>query len=104
MADRFVVRQELLATRAASFDGAASALAAALARARADLAPLGDVAGDDEQGRAFASRYVPVAEEGIAGIGRSAEAIGSFGRGLRATSEQYALGDDSASDGFGGKV
>jgi hypothetical protein len=104
VADGFVVRPELLAVPAAAFDDAAAALGAALDRARADLAALGDVAGDDEQGRAFASRYVPVAAEGLEAIGRSVDAVGSFGRGLRATSGQYVVDDGGAADGFGGRA
>lgn len=104
MTDGFVVRPELLAAPAAAFDDAAAGLAAALARARADLAALGDVAGEDEQGRAFAARYVPVATGGLEAIGRSVDAVGSFGHGLHATSEQYVTGDDGAADGFGRRV
>jgi hypothetical protein len=99
-----MVRPELLATPAAAFDEAAAALAAALVRARADLAALGDVAGDDEQGRAFAGRYEPVAAEGLEAMRRSVDAVRSFGRGLRATSEQYVTGDGGAADGFGGEA
>jgi hypothetical protein len=101
--DGFAVRPEVLAGPAASLDDAADALAAAVSRARDDLAALGDIAGDDEQGRAFASRYGPVAAEGLAAIGRSVDAIGSFGRGMRATSQQYVAGDGGAADAFGGK-
>ena len=104
MADGFVVRSELLAAPAVAFDDAAGTLAAARARAQADLAGLGDVCGDDEQGRAFASRYLPVASEGLEAIGRSADTVGSFGSGLRATSEQYAAGDRGAADGFDGRT
>ena len=104
MADGFAVRPEMLAAPAAAFDDAAAALGAALARARADLAALGDVAGDDEQGRAFASRYAPVATEGLDAIGRSADAVGSFGRGLRVTTGQYVVDDGGAADGFGGRA
>jgi hypothetical protein len=96
----FVVRPEILSGPAISFDDAADSLAGALARARADLAALGDASGDDEQGRAFASRYVPTATEGLDAIGRSVDAVASFGRGLRATSEQYVTGDGGAAAGF----
>jgi hypothetical protein len=104
VADGFVVRSELLAAPAAAFDDASAGLGAALDRARADLAALGDVAGDDEQGRAFASRCVPGAAEGLDAVGRSSDAMGSFGRGLRATSEQYIVGDGGAADGFRGRA
>jgi hypothetical protein len=104
MADGFAIRPELLASPANTFDDAAATLAAALAGARADLEGLGDLSGDDEQGRAFASRYEPVAAEGLTAIGRSVDAVGSFGRGLRATSEQYITGDGGAADGFGGRA
>jgi hypothetical protein len=104
LADGFVVRPELLAAPAAAVGEAAAALGAALARARADLAALGDVAGDDEQGRAFAARYVPVAAEGFEAIGRSVDAVSSFGRGLRATSGQYVADDGRAADGFDGRA
>jgi hypothetical protein len=101
VADAFVVRPELLAAPAAAFADTAAALGAALARTRADLAALGDVAGDDKQGRAFASRYVPIAAEGLDAIGRSVDAVGSFGGGLRAASEQYVAGDDAGASRFG---
>ena len=100
MADGFVVRPELLAAPAAAFDDAAAALAAAVDRVRADLEALGDVSGDDEQGRAFAARYVPVAAEGLEAVRRSVDAVGSFGGGLRASARQYAVGDDGAAGGF----
>jgi hypothetical protein len=102
--DGFAVRPELLAAPAAAFDDAAMGLAAALRRARADLAALGDLASDDEQGRAFAAGYAPVATEGLDAIARSVDVVGSFGRGLRATSAQYVTGDDGAADGFGGRA
>ena len=104
MAEGFAVRPELLTGPAAAFDHAAAALGAALARARADLAALGDVTGDDEQGRGFAARYRPVAGEGLEAIGRSVDAVGSFGRGLRATSGQYVDGDRGAADGLDGRT
>jgi hypothetical protein len=102
VADGFAVHPELLAGPAAGFDEAASALRSAVARARADLAALGDVSGDDDQGRAFATRYDPVAAAGLAALGRSADVVGSFGDGLRAVSAQYAVGDDGAARGFAG--
>jgi hypothetical protein len=102
VADGFAVRPELLAAPADSFAEVADALSSAVDRARADLASLGDVCGDDEQGRAFAARYDPVAADGLAAIGRSAGTVGSFGTGLRAVVEQYAAGDDGVAGGFGG--
>ncbi|NMO88665.1 hypothetical protein [Actinomycetospora sp. TBRC 11914] len=103
MADGFAVRPELLAAPAAAFDEAAATLRTAVAQARADLAALGDVCGDDEQGRAFASRYDPVAAEGIAAISRSVDVVASFGDGLRAVVAQYAEGDDDAADAVAGR-
>lgn len=100
MADGFAVRPELLAAPAAAFDDAARVLGSAVAQARADLAALGDVSGDDEQGREFAARYDPLVAEGLAAIGRSADLVGSFGGGLRAVADQYAVGDDDAARGF----
>lgn len=102
MADGFAVRPELLVAPATGFDEAAAALRIAVTRARADLTALGDVCGDDEQGRAFAARYDPVAAAGLAAIGRSAEAVEAFGRGLRTTSGQYVSGERAAADSFGG--
>lgn len=104
MADGFAVRPELLAAPAAAFEAAAELLRIALTQARADLAALGDIGGDDEQGRAFARQYAPVAAEGLGAVEGSVDAVGSFGRGLRATSEQYAAGEDDAAHGFGGGV
>ena len=104
MTEGFVVRPQILSGSASSFDDAADALAVALDRARADLAALGDVAGDDEQGRAFASRYDQVVAEGHDALGRSVDAVASFGRGLRATSEQYVTGDGGAAAGFDGRA
>lgn len=101
MADVFAVRPALLAAPAGSFGDAADALRAAVVRARADLASLGGVGGDDEQGRAFAARYDTVASDGLAAIEHSAATVGSFGAGLRAVSEQYVAGDDGAAGGFG---
>ncbi len=100
MADGFAVRPELLAAPTAAFDDAARLLKSAVAQARADLAALGDVSGDDEQGRAFASRYDPVVAKGLAAISRSADVVGSFGGGLRAVADQYAVGDDDAARGL----
>jgi hypothetical protein len=99
VAEGFAVRPGLLAAPAAAFDDAAG-LRTALARARAELAALGDVCGDDEQGRAFAGRYDAVAAQGLDAIGRSAEAVSSFGGALRAVAGQYAVGDDGAVGGF----
>jgi hypothetical protein len=104
VAEGFVVRPELLTDPAASFDDAAGALAAALTRARVDLAALGDVGGDDDQGRAFAARYHPVVAEGLEAIRRSVDAVGSLGHGLLATSEQYTTGDGGAAAGFDGRA
>lgn len=100
MAEGFAVRPEHLVAPAASFDDAAVALRAAVAQARADLAALGDVCGDDEQGRAFASRYEPVTAQGLDAVGRSADVVASFGGGLRAAAKQYEAGDDGAAGGF----
>jgi hypothetical protein len=100
VADGFGVRPEHLAAPAASFDDAAAGLRTALTQARAALAALGDVCGDDEQGRAFAGRYDPVAAQGLDAIGRAADAVASFGDGLRASVEQYVVGEDRAAGGF----
>ena len=100
MADGFAVRPELLAAPAAAFDDASRLLRSAVAQARADLAALGDASGDDEQGRAFKSRYDPVVAEGLAAIGRSADVVSSFGGGLRAAADQYAVDDDDAARGM----
>jgi uncharacterized protein YukE len=100
VAEGFAVRPGLLAAPAAALDDAAAGLRTALARARAELAALGQMCGDDEQGHAFADRYDAVATHGLDAIGRSAEAVSSFGGALRAVAEQYAAGDDGAVGGF----
>ena len=54
----------------------------------------------DEQGRAFAARYDPVAGDGLAAMDREARGTRSLGDALRATARDYAAGDAAAADGL----
>ncbi|MCD2186687.1 hypothetical protein [Actinomycetospora soli] len=96
MTGAFGTRPEDLEAAAAQFDEAGRIAVEAAAALRSALAGLGDVAGDDEQGRTFAAQYDPKAAEGVTAIGREATGLGSLGGALRATAADYRAGDTGA--------
>ncbi|WP_433802489.1 hypothetical protein [Actinomycetospora sp. CA-084318] len=96
MTGAFGTRPEDLEAAATRFDEAGRIAAEAVAALRSTLAGLGDVAGDDEQGRTFAAQYDPKAAEGITAIGQEAAGLSSVGGALRATAAEYRAGDAGA--------
>ncbi|MDL5160143.1 hypothetical protein [Actinomycetospora termitidis] len=101
MAGGFGTRPEDLEAAAARFDEAARIAADACASLRSSLSGLGDVAGDDEQGRTFAARYDPKAAEGMTAIEQEATGLGALGGALRSTAADYRAGEGGAAAGFG---
>ncbi len=92
----FGTRPEDLEAAATRFDEAGRIAADAVAALRSALSGLGDVAGDDDQGRTFAAQYDPKAAEGVDAIGREAAGLSSLGGALRATAAEYRAGDAGA--------
>lgn len=85
-----------LAAAAARHDEAARAVADTLAALRAELGRLGNPLGDDEQGRTAAAHLAPATGDGLAAIGREAEALRALGDGLRSAAAAYRDLDDRA--------
>jgi hypothetical protein len=92
----FGTRPEDLEAAGTRFDEAGRIASEAAAALRSALGGLGDVAGDDEQGRTFAARYDPKAAEGIDAIAREAAGLSSLGGALRGTAAAYREGDAGA--------
>ncbi|MEJ2866811.1 hypothetical protein WCD74_03485 [Actinomycetospora sp. OC33-EN08] len=100
MTSGFGARPEDLEAAAARFDEAARIAADACASLRSSLSGLGEVAGDDEQGRTFAARYDPKAAEGVGAIEQESAGLRSLGDALRATAQEYRAGEADGAAGF----
>jgi hypothetical protein len=99
--DRFSVDPASLRRAGAEIGLQASALEAALVRLQGRLSSLGDVCGNDEQGRSFAAGYQPKAELLERALRQMVKGLEDVDRGLRLMADNYD-GAEAASQMAGG--
>jgi hypothetical protein len=97
------VRPDALAPAAGRFRGVADDLGRALVDLRGALGALGDVAGGDEQGRAFDAGYRPRADEGLHALDTLARVLAGVPEGLDRAAAGYRASDGAVGQGLGGQ-
>jgi uncharacterized protein YukE len=93
MQDRFSIHPESLIRAGSQFGVEGARLADALARLESQLGALGDVCGNDDQGREFARGYAPNSALLRQALGNMANGLDAIGRGLEVMGINYAGGD-----------
>lgn len=96
MADKFSVDPESLLRASGRFALESEELASALSRLKQSLGALGDVCGDDDQGRQFGSGYNPNVAKLEQALTNLAKGMGTIGDAFEVMAFNY-LGGDSAS-------
>jgi uncharacterized protein YukE len=96
VADRFTVEPGSLRGAGSQLGQEAQVLAGALSRLQGRLGSLGDVTGDDDQGRAFAAGYQPKVELLERALRQMVTALEDMDAGLRLMADRYE-GSDGAS-------
>jgi uncharacterized protein YukE len=93
MQQRFSVHPESLIRAGSQFSVESARLADALARLESKLGALGDVCGNDDQGREFAKGYAPNKALLQHALSNMVEGLDAIGRGLEVMGINYAGGD-----------
>lgn len=93
MGDRLSVHPESLIRAGSRFGVEGARLADAVARLDSKLSALGDVCGNDDQGREFAKGYAPNVALLHQALGNMAKGLDAIGRGLEVMGINYAAGD-----------
>jgi uncharacterized protein YukE len=101
VADRFSVDPASLRRAGAEVGKEARALEAALNRLQSRLSSLGDVCGDDEQGRSFAAGYQPKVELLERALQQMVRGLENVDRGLNLMADNYQ-GAETSSEMTGG--
>src|SRR5712692_9937352 len=96
MADKLSVHPETILQASARFELEGELLGSALGRLQATLASLGDVSGDDDQGRQFAAGYKPNAAMVQQAVQNLAKGLTAIGLGLEVMGTNYQAGDDAS--------
>jgi len=96
MADKLSVHPETILAASARFELEGELLGSALSRLQATLASLGDVSGDDDQGRQFAEGYKPNAAMVQQAVQNLAKGLTAIGLGLEVMGTNYQAGDDAS--------
>ena len=101
MAERFSVDPASLRSAGTQMGQEAQALEAALNRLQSRLSSLGNVSGDDDQGRAFAAGYQPKVELLERALRQMVRGLEDIDGGLKLMADRYD-GSDTASQLRGG--
>jgi hypothetical protein len=96
MTDGFRTDNELLARRAAAFDGLASRAGRIADDLRAGVAEYGPCWGDDEVGHAFAQGHARPAQAALAELGALPDGLTELGGRLAATAATYAQAEHTS--------
>jgi len=102
MTDGFRTDNELLARRAAAFDGLASRAGRIADDLRAGVEAYGPCWGDDDVGHAFAEGHVRPAHAALASIGALPDGLTELGARLAATATTYAQAEHTSHTAIGG--
>ena len=93
MGDKVSVQPESLFGASAKFSLQSEELAAALSKLQAHLGALGDVCGNDDQGRTFASGYNPNAAKIEKALQNLTQGLANIGTGLDVMGINYQAVD-----------
>lgn len=102
MRDEISVQPETLLQASARFDLESVELGSALSRLQATLGSLGDVCGNDDQGRKFGSGYNPNAEKLQQALQNMIARLADISRGLEVMGINYQGGDAASQVRSGG--
>jgi uncharacterized protein YukE len=100
MSDRIHVHPAELFGAAGTFYTAIDELSSGLSDARATLGGLGDVCGNDDQGRQFAASYQPQADKVLQAAANLLRGLSSIPEGLEANAANYHESDAGNSRRF----
>jgi uncharacterized protein YukE len=93
MGEQLSVHPESLIRAGAQFSIESRRLADAVNRLQSSLHALGDVCGDDDQGRAFAKDFNPATVKVTLAMQNMAKGLSAIGRGLEVMGLNYEGGD-----------
>jgi uncharacterized protein YukE len=96
VADRFKVEPGSLRSAGFQLEQEAQVLAGALSRLQGRLGSLGDVSGDDDQGRAFAAGYQPKVELLERALQQMVKGLEDMDAGLRLMADRYGVSDSAS--------
>ncbi len=96
MGEQLSINPESLIRAGAQFTIESGRLADAVNRLQSSLHALGDLCGDDDQGRAFATDYNPATGKVELALQNMAKGLSAIGRGLEVMGLNYE-GSDAAS-------
>lgn len=102
MTGGFANEPEAVRSAAGRFRTCGEGLERAFGELRATLTSLGDICGDDDQGRQFASGYEPAAADAERAVERSVGALRSVASALDRSAQDYRGVDDAARESLGG--